>query len=547
MKKQTNKGVSRRSFLKGAAAVAAATAASGVMAMADGEDVAPVAEEPVDEGPAWLGKAPGITDEMCTETVDADVVIVGAGASGIAAARAASEIEGVKVVVIERMPEPTIRGLVFGCLDSQLHKDLGAEYDKQEVVNEICKAQGNRVNAALWTKWANESGAAFDWFASILDDSFTYFLEMWPNPDAYDNSTELRKQYCTGIEFVDWIGAVTKQYEKSVEQGAEYLFNTMALELCKEDGVVTGVYCQKEDGSYLKVNAKNGVSLNTGDYSYNEEMVKALCPEFYLATGGKVGTVPTSIGYGYKMGIGAGAMMEPGPHAHMSHSFVGMMGLSNTATLNLNLKGKRYMNEDCDGQSFTNQIIRQPGRTGVQIWDSNWQDMIYHQAISHGAPDPHKYNFEAKQKALDAAVENPSPFLVGANTLEELFEKMGLPVETAVASVKRYNELCHGGKDLDFGKRMDRMYPIETPPFFATRSFTAACIVTAGLVVDENLHVLDENYDPIPHLWAAGNVAGGRYAAEYPVAPVVATSHGTAFTFGRSIGYQMAAGDAKEE
>ena len=57
-------------------------------------------------------------------------------------------------------------------------------------------------------------------------------------------------------------------------------------------------------------------------------------------------------------------------------------------------------------------------------------------------------------------------------------------------------------------------------------------------------YLKSKNYDPIPHLWAAGNVAGGRYAAEYPVAPVVATSHGTAFTFGRSIGYQMAAGDA---
>ena len=147
------------------------------------------------------------------------------------------------------------------------------------------------------------------------------------------------------------------------------------------------------------------------------------------------------------------------------------------------------------------------------------------------------------QANFDKAVESPSAFLAGANTLEELFEIMGLPVETAVASVERYNELYHGGKDLDFGKRMDRMYPIETPPFYATRSITAACIVTAGIVVDENLRVLDENFDPIPHLWAAGNAAGGRYAAEYPVSPVVATSHGTAITFGRSIGTQAAAGD----
>ena len=533
--------ISRRSFLKGAAALGAAAALnmSGV-ALADD---APAPEE-VPEVPAWLGKAPGITDDMCAETMEADVVVIGAGVSGLAAARSASEA-GASVIVLEKMDKITVRGHTFGCLDSKVHKELGAIYDKQEVVNEICVAMGNRANAALWTKWANESGPAFDWFESIIDKEDTYFLEFWPNPEAYDNSTELRKQYCTGIEFNGdgWVHANTRQYEKAVEQGAQFLFNTMAMELIKEDGVITGVYAQREDGSYIKVVAKNGVCLNTGDYSYDEEMVKALCPEFWLATGGKVGTVATSIGYGDRMAIWAGAMMEPGPHAHMSHSFVGMRGVKNSATLNLNLKGKRYMNEDCDGQSFTNQVIRQPGRVGIQVWDSNWQDMIFHQAINHGMPNPNSINFETMQAGFDKALAEPTASLAGANTLEELFEIMGLPVETAVESVKRYNELVHGGKDLDFGKRMDRMYPIETPPFYATRSMTAACIITAGIVVDENLRVLDENFDPIPHLWAAGNAAGGRYAAEYPVSPVVATSHGTAVTFGRYIGAQAAAGE----
>lgn len=537
-----SKEISRRAFLKGAAALGAAAAVNiGALSLTP---EAHAEEAPAPEGPSWLGKAPGITDDMCAETMEADVVVIGAGVSGIAAARSASEA-GASVIVLERMESITIRGQVFGCLDSKLHKELGADYDKQEVVNEICVAQGNRVNGALWTKWANESGPAFDWFESIVDKEDSYFLEYWPNPEAYDNSTELRKQYCTGIEFTSdgWIHANTRQYEKSVEQGAQYLFNTMAMELIKEDGVITGVYAQRDDGSYIKVVAKNGVCLTTGDYSYDEEMVKDLCPEFWLATGGKVGTVPTSIGYGSRMAIWAGAMMEPGPHAHMSHSFMGMMGVKNTATLNLNLKGKRYMNEDCDGQSFTNQIIRQPGRVGIQVFDSNWQDMMYHQGISHVAPYPPTTDFEGMQEKFDAAVENPSAFLAGANTLEELFEIVGLPVETAVESVKRYNELYHAGKDLDFGKRMDRMYPIESAPFFAARSITAACLITAGIVVDENLRVLDENYDPIPHLWAAGNAAGGRYATEYPVSPVVATSHGTAITFGRSIGAQAAAGD----
>lgn len=541
MKKLANSGISRRTFLKGAAALGAVSmvGTGGGVALAEGENT----PEEAEEVPAWLGKAPDITDDMVGETWNAKVVIIGAGVAGISAARSATETMKEGVCVLEATDSITMRGHTFGCLNSTFQKKLGCEYDPQEVVNEICVSMGNRVNALLWKKWADESGDAFDWFESILDESDTHFLEFWPNPEAYDNSTELRKQYCTGIEFVDWVAPITKQYEKSVEQGAEYHFNTTAKKLIKEDGVITGVYAEKEDGTLVKVIAENGVILATGDYGYNVEMVKALCPEFYMNCGGKGHNIQTSTGYGHRMAIWAGAMMEPGPHAHMDHSFAGMRGVKNSATLNLNLKGKRYMNEDCDGQSFTNQIGRQPGRVGIQVFDSNWKDMLYHQAISHGMPFPPQLDFEKMQANFDKAVEKPTQSLAGANTLEELFEIMGLPVDTAVASVKRYNELCHSGKDEDFGKRMDRMYPIETPPFFATRSMIGTGVMTAGVVVDENLKVLDENYDPIPHLWACGNVAGGRYACQYPVAPVVATSHGTAITFGRSCGRQAATGE----
>lgn len=530
--------ISRRSFLKGAAAAAMGTILSaGIGASAYADEAAEVSEVP-----GWLGTAPGITDDMCASTAEADVVVVGAGVAGIAAARSAAEA-GASVIVIEQTADITVRGLVFGALDSKFQKDLGCSYDRMEVVNEICKSMGNRVNASLWRKWANESGETFDWFEEILGDEFYHFLEYWPNPETYDNANELRKQYCTGIEFSDWVGAVTKQYEKSVAEGAEYMFSTPAVELCKEDGVITGVYAQKEDGSYVKVCAKNGVILTTGDYGYNVEMVKALCPEFYRNCGNGGTKIETSTGYGHRMAIWAGAMMEPGPHAHMDHTFANMFGIGNTATLNLNAKGKRYMNEDCDGQSFTNQMVRQPGMFGIQVYDSNWKDMMYNQAISHGMPNPANMDISAYEARMSGALENPSMFLAGFDTLEELFEFMGLPVEQAIASVNRYNELCEKGYDEDFGKRADRMYPIVQPPFFAAHSLLATGVMTAGIVVDEDLKVLDENYDPIPHLWAAGNVAGGRYANEYPVAPVVATSHGTAITFGRSCGMQAAKGE----
>lgn len=545
--------VDRRRFLQamglGAAAIVGGSALSGCAqtetgqpsdAKPEGQQAQQASAEQAKTSGDWLGEAPAVTDADCTETKQADVVVIGAGVAGIAAARAAAE-EGASVLVVEQSDAPTIRGLVFGALNSSYQKELGAVYDANEVINEICRAMGNRPNQRLWHKWAAESGETFDWFAEALDESDTYFLEFWPNPDGYDNSKELRKQYCTGIEFVDWVAAVTKQYERSVSEGVEYAFNMKAAKLAQDSsGNVVGVYAQDADGNYVKFEGAKGTILCTGDYGHNIEMVETLCPEFYWNCNGQPIAIETSNGDGHKMAIWAGGMMEPAPHAHMDHTFADMMGIGNTTTLSLNAKGERYANEDCDGQSLTNQIVRQPGKCAYQIFDSTWKDMVKNQPISHGMPYPDTMDFDAKQATLDQAVAEPKASLAGFNTLEELFDFMGLPVETAIASVNRYNELCKAGKDEDFGKRADRMHPIETPPFYAASSLIATGVMTAGIMVDENLQVVDKDFNPIPNLWAAGNVAGGRYANEYPVYPVVATSHGTAITFGRSCGMQAA-------
>lgn len=543
--------VDRRRFLQtmglGAAAIVGGSALAGCTQASNEpqasdhpqSEVTPTTEQPHKSG-GWLGEAPAIGDTDCAETKQADVVVIGAGVAGIAAARAAAE-EGASVIVVEQSEAPTIRGLVFGALNSTYQQELGAVYDAGEVVNEICRAMGNRPNQRLWNKWAAESGSTFDWFAEVLDESDTYFLEFWPNPEGYDNENELRKQYCTGIEFVDWIAAVTKQYEKSVAEGAEYAFSMKAVKLAKNDAdEVVGVYAQNTDGDYIKFEGSKGTILCTGDYGHNIDMVEALCPEFYWNCNGQPIAIETSNGDGHKMAIWAGGVMEPAPHAHMDHTFADMMGIGNTTTLSLNAKGERYANEDCDGQSLTNQIVRQPAKCAYQIFDASWRNMIENQPISHGMPYPATMDMEAKQATLDKALEEPKPSLAGFNTLEELFDFMGIPVETAMASVERYNELCKAGKDDDFGKRADRMHPIETPPFYAASSLIATGLMTAGIMVDENLRVIDANFNPIPNLWAAGNVAGGRYANEYPVYPVVATSHGTAITFGRSCGTQAA-------
>lgn len=575
--KEYAKGVlSRRNFLEGAALGAAGVALAGLAGCSpsaeggDGasgaavdETEAALAEGIVDPASPtasftqeWLTASPGITE--ADETVEVDFLVIGAGVSGIAAALAARmKNPNLKTTVIEKTDNFSVRGLVFGAVNSQFQLDLGSTLDKGEIFLDWMQFSGNRANPQLVKKWINESGACYDWFAEVTSEEvvITPRLEHWPQPEAFDNSTEWYRQYNTGIEYTDTKGAdlwsgengvIAEFYKKSVREGVDYQFNTEAKQLAQaNDGSIEGAFAE-QDGKIIQFVASKGTLLATGDYGANTDMLKALCPEFYYALGNAPTRIETSTGDGHKMALWAGGVMEPAPHAHMSHSFAGgFAGLGATAALQLNQFGKRWCNEDVPGQSFTNGLLRQPNKISYQIWDSGHTiASLSHQNIGHGNREMQLQTPEtlaAMQEGWNASLaEDYDGALIGAETLEELFEKMGLPVETAITEVNRYNELCAQGHDDDFFKRADRMIPVSEGPFFASMAFIAAGVMTAGIMVDENLQVINVNGDPLGKLWATGNVGGGRYAIDYPTF-CPATSHGTAITFGKAVGELVAA------
>jgi succinate dehydrogenase/fumarate reductase flavoprotein subunit len=130
---------------------------------------------------------------------------------------------------------------------------------------------------------------------------------------------------------------------------------------------------------------------------------------------------------------------------------------------------------------------------------------------------------------------------VVANTLPELAEKMGLPLENVLSSIERYNEQCETGHDSDYGKDPRRLFPIKSPPYYACAFESAGMLVVmGGLEVNGKLQPLNDKGEPILGLYATGNAAGGRYLVEYPVT-VAGISLAQALTFGRLAG-QNAAG-----
>jgi succinate dehydrogenase/fumarate reductase flavoprotein subunit len=544
----------------------------------------------------WLGSPPGITESMLTASPKtADVVVVGAGISGLSAARAAAEA-GADVIVIEKRNDIFIRGLCFGALNSSYQKSIGYELTDPQLMEaalELHKLSGNRANLALWVKWAFESGAAFDWFAGAFTEQGSgytpvtdfpllgaqkgataadgtgafsgagtndrgYYLQYYPlvGTNITGVSTEMRgwPHYATSHNFQtatgmdgNWPLALRAQKNAAEKNGAQFVFDSEAKELILDGaGNVVGVYVEGPDG-YFKVTANKGVILATGDYSGDKKMVTYLCPEYKAMTGSEFyanydGSPAGGTGDGHKMAIWAGGMMEPSPHAPMAHSMNFFSQIGVASALQLNANGERFMNEDVSGQLITNGTSRQPNRLGYQIYDSDVATYLPKvMNDSHGALD---FSNNADVASIQAAITALDP-AGQAMTLEALVEQMfpgnADAQANALAAITRYNQLAAAGFDADFGVEADKMWPLLQPPYFFGGNFVAGAVITSGVMVNSDLRVLKAaDYKPIPGLWAVGNTAGGRYAGDYPVHGAAATSHGTAVTFGKSAGIDAA-------
>ncbi len=570
---------SRRAFLGlGAAAVAGAGLAGCAPQSTETKEEASKGTD-IYGTPEFLIK-PDVPQDVA-ETKECDVLVLGLGLAGIAAARAAAE-EGARVIGVEKQADVGVVGMAgaFGVVNSEIQKSIGIEWaPKADVVNQLMKDMCYRPNPDFLNYWYDHSGEAFDWFvegadyelvAKTADNKTTdnpNFLRpiFWPPLEGYDYKKEYYPFFHGTINLnpnMQW--GCENCRDKALAAGAEFMFGTFAEQLIvDESGAVCGAYVHNADKtSYTRIDAK-AVCLCTGDMGGNPDMRHYYAPQadefgsFYSEV--DVNGDFANTGDGQRMGIWAGAHMELGPYAPMTHHMGSALGVD--AFLQLNMEGKRFMNEDIPGQNIADQLSRQPaskdpelaeqGTKSWQIFDANWKHELLAQGTGHGfvnyyIPEEEKGNYTTVLEGFalgyttDEMVE--SAVTVKADTIEELAEAMGLPVENVVASIERYNELAAKGVDEDYGKLASRMFPIDTPPFYACRFDSAGMLVLmGGLECDTDLHPLDDAGEPINGLYVAGNTQGGRYLVEYPVT-VGGHSLACALTFGRLAGTNAAKG-----
>jgi len=581
--KMAEQDINRRRFLKGIAA----TGAMAAIAASRASDAAQETSAVKTTAKSWRDKPDPIDEGLISDGGTYDIVVVGGGISGTLCARVAAT-KGSSVAVIENQAEKSYTwiGTEVGTINSQYAQAHGApKVSESEFIREWAHRSLIRNNPKRAAYFAKNSGKVLDWIIKDLDKAWlaenTHVMSCPPPAiritevsgwKFFHGSTIFRKMSDDNNTF-RFPEVMKTHYQKAVADGAKWFFQHHA-EICDHDstGAVTGVVAKTEDGKYLRFKARKAVALCAGDFSANREMVVDLLDQlrheaeakgnFSLILTNSSKPLPRD-GSGLKLGIWAGGHVEVGPHSGMNTGEPGTGGWH----LQLDANGERY----CDEAGGT--TIPQPnGSLTVTLHDANWKKVLEMMPPRHMAVDTaHTVNWPRQLTRLDNVKPGPPSQekqegrgqggqMMGANvycanTVEELLDYMDCykdeTKKKALASIKRYNELCEKGDDEDFGKdpRIMKATALKDPPFYGTISkgssgqfgggLSPGLVTTTGLDTDADGHVLDSQFKPLKGLYAAGNNAGGRFITVYQ-SPLAGISLGMALTEGYMLGERLA-------
>lgn len=555
--------ISRRNFLKSAAVVSAAGVSAGVLG-ACSPKVADTGTTGANgasaQGTQWSWEvAPkAIPASEIKQTVDAEVLVIGAGLAGLAAAIAAVE-SGAKATIIEKNDTVAFRGGHITAFNSKLQQEMGIENNYRQIIRDWIKWAQGRVDEDMLWLFGHKSGACMDWAIDLVTPKglkTTMWEGFYKGPDYteypvthifYEEGADLSYLYgnSTGIGNATLVPALESVAQ---DKGVEFHYKTPAVQLIKDDsGKVTGVIAG-EAGNYTQFNASKGVILCTGDYASNDEMKARYAPysldadvQIYLPN-----KCNTGDGHIMAMQIG-GAMQQHEPHAAVIHLEA---GAASYGFLHVNALGKRFKNEDVNTQSKSCDKELEPGGIAWTIYDADGLEQVKQQVDSglggglfYGQmwqPWGLGWNIDVEKATLEQHIKDGK--VVTADTIEELAQKMNVPADELAATIERYNELFDQQDDPDYGKRKELLTPIIKPPFYAGNLLSTLLTMVGGLHTDTSLRVLEKDGTPIEGLYVAGSAAGDFFANDYPtICPGI--GHGRCLTFGRMAGILAAGGD----
>ena len=547
-------------------------AAKSCYAQAKGEATVTSVQLPTGDETDWLGKEPDIDEAAITETVDTDILIVGAGNGGMGAAAYAAA-HGLNFRVIEQNGNVQDTRHWVGAVDGFGAQAQGIKMDRAKLLSEISRYASGKCDQRVVKTWINESGEMIEFIRSIMEDKYgvkmvyTYGDEAkWPAENAEHNTDYMYPE----IEYTYDRSSGAARNELLLqyiqELGYDVDFKTSLAKLEKDStGRITGIIAQStEDDHFIRYNANKGVLLACGGFPGNPYMMEQLDP-----LGTSVTTAcsysPSDKGYGIRAAVWAGANLDkeaapmlfdrgivaPGvdagyvdsENAFGGKAFPGKIKQYNPGTqpfLKVNRNGERFANESCPYNDIVYAAAHQPGRVYAQICDANiLEDVKRFHTIGCSAQTRNAGEDYIKKQMENAETEG---CFFKADTIEELADKLGFTgdaKETFLATVERYNALYDAQEDTDFGKPAYRLSAIRKAPFYGCWLGASLLTTEQGIAINEKGQALDNDNKPMPGLYITGDMSGSFFANNYPCL-MAGVAMGRTLTFAMKAVKQMA-------
>lgn len=502
--------VSRKDFVKGAAVGAGLLSGAGALASC---------------GTAAAPTAPGIPAKWDKE---ADVVIVGAGGTGIVAAIEAADA-GSSVLVLEKAAvvggTTSLSSAVIQASNTEFQRAAGVEGDTPEQHYQywITAAEGQadpelvRVlanNAPGNIQWLIDQGVEFGGVTGV--DPIPYI-----HPQLMVNRIHIPgppgAQPAAGAADPLYIQIL---YQVAQDKGAEFLLETPVTALVRdpEKGVI-GVKAQSA-GAEIYVKAKKAVILATSSFDHNEEMARAFSlQQLWAIQTGIVATLPTNTGDGIKMAMEIGADLA-GMGGTIGVPSPGIGGAAAPGVW-VNKYGQRFVNEAVHYAYACRAVFNQEQHLAWAIFDEKVKALG---GTALGWSD-------------DLSEEIASGVVKTGDTLSALAQALGVNGAELEATVEKWNKDVAGGEDTLFGKTAG-LQAIDQGPYYAAQMSEWNLGSQGGVRINTSAQVLDVHGEVIPRLYAGGMVAGGIIGPYYPGS---GTAVAITVCFGRISGQNAAA------
>ncbi|QNQ80116.1 flavocytochrome c [Lactobacillus sp. PV034] len=511
----------------------------------------------------WKKRSKPVTASHADEELTTDVVIVGAGGAGLAAAVRSLE-EGQSVVILEKYPQiggnTSRAGGPMNAAEPDWQNKFKALPGEKETLAELASTPIDKIDPEYQDDFkqlqmqikdylASERNSLFD--STLLHEIQTYLggkrIDLQGN-EIHGKYPLVHKLVTNALNSVKWlsdlgvkfdnqevtepVGGLWRRGHKPVEpmgyayihilgdwvkdHRAKLLTETKAEHLIIENGEVKGVVAQRKDGSTVTVHAK-AVILTAGGFGANTKMVQKY-NTYWQKIADDIATTnsPAITGDGIKLGQEADADL-------FGMGFIQLMPVSDPETgelftglqtppanfIMVNQEGKRFVNEFAERDTLAKAAIANGGLFYL-IADDKIKETAYN----------------TTQESIDAQVEAGT--LYRADTLEDLAKQIGMDPATLVKTIQDYNSYVDQGEDPEFHKNVLGL-KCEVAPFYATPRKPAIHHTMGGVVIDEQAHVLNQEGKIIKGLYSAGENAGGLHAGNR----LGGNSLSDIFTFGR--------------